>query len=107
MYLKYGPKCCTSGEKYKFELKNLSDKITRAKVENFIKTVTEMLEKRFKNFKKKSQRGAPPFPPPLTLQICSANFHVCRAPRGIPRYAWGDLRGRKMIGKEGGNGSQS
>ena len=33
MYLKYGAKCCTFGEKYKFELKNLSYKMTRAKVE--------------------------------------------------------------------------
>ena len=34
MYLKYGPKCCTSGD---------------------LKTVTVMLEKRFKNVKKKCQ----------------------------------------------------
>ena len=34
------------------------------------------------------------------LQICSANFLVCRASRGIPRYALGDLREKN--GKWGG-----
>ena len=73
MYLKYGPKCCTSGEKYKFELKKLSYKMTRAKVE------FEVIW---------------PAPPPK-VQICSANFHVCHSTREV-------TLGEKMIGKGGG-----
>ena len=57
-----------------------------------------MLEKRFKNLKK-SQGGSTPLDS-TTLQICTANFCVCRASRGILTL------GKKMIEKWGVGGGQ-